>query len=374
MNKKLNLQILKRISAIPTASFFEDSTRTECEKILQELFKKNKNISWKQDKYGNLVAHYQGDKNRTNPKCLAFVVHLDHPAFHIVKGKAKIMGGLNPHILPGTKIVLHGNSSKIGKGELGQGEKGLFDFVTKDQGKFIFATFDLPPLSIGKDKIIRAPVLDDLASVGMSITALKEVVGTNLNLDLYVVFHRAEEVGFIGAYGAASSNMMVKGTFVLSVETSSYKVSEEEIAQVGGGVILRTGDRLTPVYESACLRLLRETKKQFTGKIQEVCMNGGSCEAALYYALGYRAAGVCLPLIAWHNNGSLENKNKIIPEGAHLDDFNSGTKYLVEIAKTLSSKPELYSNLDQIKITSEQQKMVAAVKKSFAGYRKQGLI
>ena len=58
MEDSLDLRILERITHIPTASFFEDLVRTECEIILSELFENNSKVNIRRDKYGNVIAHY----------------------------------------------------------------------------------------------------------------------------------------------------------------------------------------------------------------------------------------------------------------------------------------------------------------------------
>jgi len=359
--------ILSKLANLPTAPFYEDAVREEIEKILLELFPK-KEVQWKADKYQNLIVTYNGGSE----KKLAYVVHMDHPAFHIIKGKAKMMGGLNPNILPDTPVILHGkNKSK--RAILGSlGEDGLFSLNISASG-YVFATLDLPELTV-ENNIIRAPVLDDLASAAMSLAALKNIVENKLPITIYVVFHRAEEVSFQGAYGVASQYLFPKETLVYSIETSSYLVDGKEIAKVGGGIVLRTGDALTPVYEETALTLLRKAKKTFKGKIQEVLMNAGSCEGSLYYALGYRAAGICLPLISWHNNGVLEGKNSVVPEGVHKDDFHAGTTYLIHVAKILAEDDMIYQRPLRDNSTENHKRLIESVKKSFEQSRKDGLI
>lgn len=368
----IDFMFLSRLANLPTAPFYEHHVREEIECILQELFP-NKEVKWKTDQYRNLIVTYNGNSEKhEKQKHLAYVIHMDHPAFHIINGKAKLMGGLNPEILPGTPVILHGK--KITRKTIldRQYKDGLFSLNISAKG-YSFATLDLPPITI-ENNIIRAPVLDDLASAAMSLAALKEIVLRKLPITLHLVFHRAEEVSFQGAYGVASQYNFPKETFVYSIETSSYLVDGKEIAKVGGGIVLRTGDALTNVYEETSLSLLRKAKKTFKEKIQEVLMNAGSCEASLYYAFGYRAAGICLPLIAWHNNGALEGKNHPVPEGVHKDDFHNGTAYLIQVAQTLADDDALYQRPLKDLSTEDHQRLVESVKKAFEKSCKDGLI
>ena len=90
---------------------------------------------------------------------------------------------------------------------------------------------------------------------------------------------------------------------------------------------------------------LIERKK---GKVKAARMYGGSCDASLFYVNGYRAAGICIPLIAWHNNGELEGKKTPILEACHVDDFMSGVAFIAQISKTLSKTPGIYKTIGTV--------------------------
>ena len=161
-------------------------------------------------------------------------------------------------------------------------------------------------------------------------------------------------------------------SLLYSIETSSYLAYSpigsglEKIAEPGAGVVLRTGDAMTPSYDLEALCLAHVSALNFKNKIQQIRMSGSSCEASLYYALGYRAAGICLPLIAWHNNGELEGENKLVREGIHIDDLASGTEFLVNIPETLSSMPELYRSLGPHDLLPNHIKLIRIKSKQFS--------
>ena len=394
--ESLDLQILRRVGNIPTAPFFEEKICTEAQRIVQKLFPsghKHK-VSPFKDEFGNFFVHYSGDHNRTHPKVLAYVVHMDHPAFHVSYDNnnnryvATLMGGLNTDLLPhNVPILLHGQGESA-RGRLTEAvpdDEKKYVIDTEERGEFQFATLDLPPLEV-RQSYISGPALDDLASIGMSLAALKQISAQHLDVDVYVILHRAEEVGFIGAYGVASRGIFPKEAMVVSVETSSYLAKRDRkdpscpvdrIVEPGRGIVIRTGDNITPAFNVETLHVLREgalRAQQEEVVVQQQRMYGGSCEAALYHAFGYRAAGMCIPLFAWHNNGVLEGETNFKSEVVHIDDFHGGTKVLVQMAQVASDRPELYRTLGRADITPDQLQLVESVRKEFEKYRKMRLI
>ena len=410
MAESLDLKLLRRIARHPTASFFEDLIQAESLQILDELFSRNSKVSIQKDENGNIIAHYKGDKDKTRSQnSIAYVSHMDHPAF-LVTGHPKpahvevtMYGGLNSELMLKSRVDLcRFEKDKVIKErgtiieELPEpSEEGHHRYLVRARNAhdFTFATLALPSLVVGKDDIIRGPALDDLASVATSIAALNQIAQEQLLVDVYVVLHRAEEIGFIGAYGVASSRIIPQDTFVYSIETSSYKARRngkdplgpvDTIAKVGGGVVIRTGDARTPAFDFAAVHLLREAafnmpvrmeeENQHHFPYQQVRMYGGGCEGSLYYAMGYRTAGIILPLIAWHNNGVWEGEKRLMREGVHRDDFHGMTELMVNTARTLSDRPLLYTDLGRGDITPEHGEMVTKIKGLFEHYKGKGLL
>ncbi|MBT4539321.1 hypothetical protein HOC32_03495, partial [Candidatus Woesearchaeota archaeon] len=255
----LALDILKQICHIPTASFYEEKIRNKLLTICKKLFEDKVTIT--EDKYGNVIVHYKGDPNRDNPKSIAYVAHIDHPAFHIENNLLRMMGGLNSEVVVGCPVTLiskdHSQKEKTKITEtIKDGEKIKYRTGKEDLSKFAFAILDLPELTT-INNVIKAPVLDDLAGVAMSLAALKEIVDNKTKSDVYVVLHIAEEVGLIGAYLIAKQKLLPKETFVISIETSSYKKGKEVIAKVGNGIVIRQGDARIPAFNVQALEILR---------------------------------------------------------------------------------------------------------------------
>jgi len=383
-HKPLEVSILEEISGIPTAPFYEELVYRYLNNFF-EKFEKNPCISFKRDEYGNMVVHYEGNLNSKN-RNLAYIVHTDHPAFHLKTTEngellANRVGGLNQGIVtPGSHVNLHKITEKGVNSSLGEIVKKtkLGEYVIKpaERGNFSFATLNVERFNIGSDSVIRAPVLDDYAGISITLATFTEIVEKGVPINLYLIFHRAEEAGFAGAYGAILEEDLPRDCIVYSVEASPYIKKENseirKIAEMGGGIVIRTGDRCTVDYDTTAINLLKEASVGLKN-VKEARMDGGTCEASLYYAKGYRTAGICLPISGHHNDGMLEGINKPVVEGVHLSDLLAGKDLMVSVIERLGSYPNAYSYFEKHRITKEQTKLVESVKFFFRNHTKEML-
>ena len=365
------LEYLKRFNKIPTASFYEQWVHKEIKQLFEEKFLNNPKVELGEDSYGDLYFHYKGDSNRDKPKSIAYVVHTDHPAFHLTKlaggtYMARMMGGLRKEYMEGLEIELYNSKDtpeNKGKGKIIQAldldvqnpAKRYLVEVLEGDGDYNFANLALDNNVVVENDMIRAKVLDDYAGIAMSLVAFEETVKREDNVDLWLVFHRAEEVALLGAYLFAEQEIMPKDTFVLSIETSSYRTEVNgkkiDTCEVGKGIILRTGDKRTPNYELSCLVLLHNVALEFNGDLQERLMGAGTCEASVYYSFGYRAAGICVPVIGWHNDCYWKNETGVMLEETHVNDFNTGIDFMSQITAYLGKNPLLYKSLGDVQKT-----------------------
>lgn len=391
----IGIRVLRRIADIPTTPFYEGQITKELFVIFEELFGNNEKVEWYLDLYGNIHLHYKGHYRFNKPQ-LVYVVHLDHPGFHLSKVDGKIIaemaGGLNREAIIGSQVKMcntktgetaHGTIIR----KIGFLDKTGHQYVVEPldpvnlSKEFHFATLSLGEIEIDtKNDIIRSTVLDDYASIAMCIETLAEIAKKKIGINVGVIFHRAEEVGFIGAYTVASSDLIPKSCLTYSVETSSkFVLTKEvensevlkEIAKMSKGIIIRTGDKMTPAYNIDAIFLAHMTAVS-TGIIaQETRMYGGSCEASLYYAMGYRVAGLCLPLKSYHN-GLLEEETA--REEISLKDFFSGTYFMTAMAEVFRDSSMLFRKLFRKEDNPRQKKIILKVKQWFEDYHKKGLI
>ena len=116
---------------------------------------------------------------------------------------------------------------------------------------------------------------------------------------------------------------------MISIEMSK----ERPWARVGNGPVVRVGDRST-IFDPATTAFLlragarcRANDPQFLA--QRCLMDGGTCEATAFAALGYRAGGLCLPLGNYHNIGrNLRPKAEFV----NIDDLEQLLKLMVAAA------------------------------------------
>jgi endoglucanase len=111
-------------------------------------------------------------------------------------------------------------------------------------------------------------------------------------------------------------------------------------------VIVRVGDarslfdpRLMKVLHDAAAELARE---QPGFAFQRRLMDGGSCEATAFCAAGYRAGGLALPLVNYHNMSGLDGGEPGIgPETIRVSDFAAEVRLLLRLAELSPRLPEL---------------------------------
>lgn len=395
---KLGLEFLKKLSTIPTAAFYEQFMHQEIEDIYCKHLADNPKINKTIDDFGNIIIHYKGDSNREHPKAIVYTAHTDHPAFHLqllADGTylAKMAGGLKTDYVLGSKLFLYnrndcsfkitGRVTKVLDQGDGNPSKRYIVQVddNNEQRVFDFATLPFSDFEIDANKIMHAPAMDDTVGIAMSLAALIKIGERDIAVDVYLVFHRAEEVGLIGAMAVAQSKILPKDAFVISLEASSYKAKRDreneteevkEIVKVGGGVVLRLGDRTIPNFNHAAITMLHAAAAFFEGSIQAARTYAGTCEAAPYYLYGYRAAGICLPLIGYHNDGTYEGKKEFIPEAVHVHDFDNGIEYMVKVVEKLVKCPDLYKDFGKHDITPEQDKVKKKLIEKLDGFSKDG--
>jgi len=117
-----------------------------------------------------------------------------------------------------------------------------------------------------------------------------------------------------------SPRLLPRKAVFVSLEASSEKAG----APLGAGVVVRVGDR-TSVFDprvTAHMRIMAERLQERFGPkglaYQRKLMDGGTCEATVLSAYGYRAGALCIPLRNYHNHGP---DGSVATEAIHLDDY-----------------------------------------------------
>ncbi len=344
--KKRWLALSKGLLSCPTAPLMEDLPARH----IREFAAQRKGLALKSDRCGNIFVKYRGQAPASRPP-LVLVAHLDHPGFWVnsVKGtraELPFKGGVAiEHAVKGSRLRFYrrGDKASIGQGVLlsAKGEKGRLvaataKIVSGEADPKGYAMWDFPGFSIRANKVV-ARCCDDLLGAAAAMCVLDECVRRGpkfAGMPVWALFSRAEEIGFYGALTSLNDGLLPKKAGVISLECSRALPT----APQGAGVIVRVGDRTSifdPFYTEcltrACMALQKKDKRfRFRRKL----MDGGTCEATVYCANGYRSSGLALPLGNYHNQAGLDGgKKKIGPESVHVDDFVAEVRLLLELAR-----------------------------------------
>lgn len=297
------------------------------------------------DRWGNLLLSSIHPPGR--PLIVANA-HIDHPGFVAtgVSGRnvtAEFRGGVRAEYFPDAPVEFFDRA-----GAAHPGRVEAFESMSSIRVRFPRQTglevgdigrwrFQAARLGVAGDRL-RAHACDDLAGTAAALAAL-DVTRRDPELGHFaVLLTRAEEVGFIGAIGAARSGLVPKSSAILSIETSrSFPDSP-----IGGGPIIRVGD-FSSVFDADLTNRLTALVRERGLTHQRRLMAGGSCEATAFGAYGYRATGLCLALGNYHNMGDLamveqgRGRVRVAPEEISISDFDGLVSLLLLAARQLGS-------------------------------------
>ena len=342
------LEILSDLARFAATSFWEDGPAGYLAERAESA-----GLDVSIDPWGNVLATKKGSDSRASG--IAFIAHTDHPGYEVVAQDGKnitlaVLGGLgiaagragSPILVitargervPASVTGADAPEDEYERSRVDEGWLGTHTVYAElgsdlDLGELpVPAVPDLPDFAL-EDGLIKMRAADDLAGCAAILAALESIVNTPTEGSVYALFTRAEEVGLAGARLAAENELLPKDTVVVSVETSSVLPG----AEIGHGVVIRTGDRLATfdyeaeAYLAGAVQNIRKTQPEF--KVQRQLMSAGGCEASAFKAFGYRVTGIAFPLGAWHNRG----ENGVEAEYISRDDFAGGTLLIAEAAK-----------------------------------------
>ena len=307
-------KILKDLLTLPTATFREEAVKEYILAFCNNL----PPVSVSSDEYGNLLVRYSYKSNRRRP--LVFAAHMDHPGFiareMVGNGtvRAAFRGGVRSEYFTNAKVLFYTDTGHVRATvqKVTQAKKVVRGGKTwhVPEEALLRVARPIEPETIGmwelpdpleKDGCVHARACDDIAGVAAMLVMLERLSKRRAATEVYCLFTRAEEVGFIGAIAAARAGTVSKQWPIIAIETSSALAN----AAIGDGPILRVGDRLSvfdPAVTAFCERVAKDlAKKRKTFKYQRKLMDGGACESTAYLAYGYPATGICLALGNYHN-------------------------------------------------------------------------
>jgi len=336
-------QYLRELTGLPTAAGLEDRVIAWVERWA----KRRKNVKLSRDGFGNLTIKRKA-AHSTRPVYLT--AHLDHPAFAVTEAfpgseyvQAEFRGGVYDDYFVGSHVRLHRAEGKPVRGEIVSLDRErtpqLPQLVTVQLDRRVpcspgdLMVWALPAPRVARGRL-HAPACDDLAAVAAAISAYEALLKRPKGLgDVRLLLTRAEEVGFIGAIAAAKSGKLPMHATLICLENSKSMVD----SPIGGGPIIRVGDRVSIFEPSLTARLVAVAdalgKKDKAFKYQRKLMPGGACEATAFRLYGYLSSCICLPLGNYHNMD--EAKQRIAPESISIDDYHQLIQLLVAVGREL---------------------------------------
>lgn len=340
---------LLELTAIPTAAGREGRVVS----FIQNWGSDRDDLAIETDPSGNLTIRFNEPSDAGPP--VYFTAHLDHPAFAVERVIAPSVlelafrGGVMDDYFPGARveIITQDNRSIPGtiteKAEPGSPspykhwlcelDEQADDITTNDIARWL-----LPEASV-EGGLIHTHACDDLAAAACAMLAMDRIRDERAQgahkADVRLLFTRAEEVGFIGALAAVRHGTIPQDAKVIALENS--RAFPE--SPIGGGPIVRVGDRLTifsPRLTDDIARIAEDiaggpsspTASQKESdlpkwKWQRKLMAGGACEATVFCHAGLDATCVCLPLGNYHNMANLDKA-----QAGTLKDPKPGREYV----------------------------------------------
>ena len=302
MNRRLK-KIFTDVLSLPTAPYHEGAVAAYI-----RTFAEKRDLSVKEDPYGNLVVRY---RNGSRPKPVALSAHMDHPGFEVLGADGRDLtavwlGACDPRHFPGSRVTVTSAGKEIpGRVTSPLDEKGTFSIRAQrelPQAEGAFGAWRLKPCAFNGDRI-QTKGADNLASCAAILATLDRLHRQGAEADLWGVFTRAEEVGLVGAGGIVEANTVPKRVPIVVLETSK----ELPGAEIGNGPVIRVGDRLS-IFDSGVEYTIHSLaqnlqKKDQKFRFQRQLMSGGTCEASLYVLYGFTVGALAFPLGNYHNLG-----------------------------------------------------------------------
>jgi len=291
MNKRQLQSLLKRILSQPTAPFHEYHVRDAILKELREI----PDVSWEADAFGNVIARYRRGNKRAR---YAFGAHTDHPGFvRDAQGEWQFLGGVPEATVKRNleRMIEHGE----------------------------FAVWDVTDFALEEDRVV-ARACDDLVGCVAILAMFRELARRGEEADVYGVFTRAEEVGFLGAVELVKRWPLPKSVRFVSLETSTPRGGVE----LGKGPVLRVGDRLS-VFSHEITAALEVVASGHKIDVQRALLDGGACEATAMQAFGVESGGISLALENYHN---CAGEGEIGPEAVSFADVCGLVRLLTELS------------------------------------------
>lgn len=309
---------------------------------VERFVKARRQLRLDRDEWGNLLIELKG-KKRGGTRWV-FGAHIDHPGM-VAKGmvdgrtvEAEFRGWVLAELVMGAKVrffegdrEIPGKVVAVSAGTEGGRTAGVKVRVSQTVAAGAIGMWDVQS-AVTKGGKFYARGCDDVAGAAAALSMMDKLRHAPPTATVAVLLTRAEEEGFMGAIAAAKKPKLLRKTdLIVSIETSAM----QSYAPQGAGPIIRVGDR-TSVFDSGLTMFLTEqaqvlSKKSKGFAFQRALMPGGTCEATVYDAYGYRAAAVCVALGNYHNMD--RERKRIGAEYVDIGDWKNMVKLFLAIAR-----------------------------------------
>ncbi len=329
-----HLGIVRSLLSEPTAPFHEEAVAAEVAR-----WAGRRGVAFTRDGAGNVLLECRKGPRPTVR--WVFSAHMDHPGFVVRRQRgrrvrADFIGRVGTGHFAGARVRLfvprRHVAARIVTVRKIKGTPWLTCRLELEAAADVPAgtigMWDLPAVAV-RGRRLAGRACDDLAGAAAVVCAIDQIVSLGAEAALTGLLTRAEEAAFIGAMAACENGSIPPGALLVAIETSSQQPG----ASLGDGVVVRAGDRvrtfdpsLTAHVAAVAARLAKRDRHfRWTRQL----MPGGTCESTAYAMWGHQAAGLCIPLANYHNQGP---RGRIAPERIDLGDFASLVKLLVALA------------------------------------------
>ncbi len=369
-------QFLLEITSLPTAAGREERVIARIEAWVAERADR---LVLSRDRIGNLTiarhdfleacARGMNTGTKSGVKPLLITAHLDHPAFVVTgmrvvgKGRAagveldlEFRGGVNDPYFVGSALEVFDRAGERScearivsldakTDPATKPFKTVVARLSRAADAAIVATGSIArwkfPKAEVKDGLAHTHACDDLAALAAALVAFDAISRDAACAHVALLFTRSEEIGFIGAIGAAREGSMPKGARLLCLENSR---SFPHDSPIGAGPIVRVGDRLSVFTPELTNRVgdlaAAHAKDHASFRFQRKLMPGGACEATAFASFGLASTCVCLPLGNYHNMQDIDGvaagrtKARVGREFISTNDFH----WLVELLEVVARR------------------------------------
>jgi putative aminopeptidase FrvX len=347
------------LTAMPTAAGLEWRIQAFLDRWLK---RRSSTLRWKRDVDGNLLITQRKQSSR-DP--IYFTAHLDHPGFVVVEKIdtrnviAEFRGGVMDPYFKDAKVEFFDTNNATIRGQvhdLEQGKPFKRATIRFARNASSLAKGDVGRWALPKARMTRTQLktnaCDDLAAVAAALAAFDRIRKRTGTGHVGLLFTVAEEVGFLGAIGAARRKFVAKKSRLICLENSRSTAD----SPIGAGPVVRVGDRMT-VFSPQLTNRVSEVADSYAKDHphfawQRKLMVGGACEATAFSALGYQSTCVCLPLGNYHNMERIDEVRagkgpaRVGQEFVSTSDFHGLVELLEVVAHGLDAPgPDLPKRL-----------------------------